>query len=206
MDHNYLHFAPIEQNDVIVVLGATAGDFIKERRSDILEKNAFVVNVEPTLEGVQQLSSYIKSNMPSNACVISCAVSDKREVVNMDIRHNLITSTLESRPETNERWYMPLLYKQVTPVMLLDDIIDIVGGKVDKLFADIEGSELEMISGSKKIFEIPYIAIAAYHLRDGVETHVTMRSIFEDKGYTVSVTGDASTYNKNEVVLFAKRD
>lgn len=204
LDHNYLYYAPLKENDVVVILGATHGDFVREYKNEILAKNITVINVEPTLEGVLHLSNYIKQNMPENACVVSCAIADIPTTLSMDIRDNLITSTLENRPETNERWPMKLLYKQKTLVLTLDNILEAVG-KVDKLFMDIEGSEIEVLLPSEKILTVPYVAVAAYHIRNGQPTSSILTTWFEALGYKVDVTGEASTYNKHEVVLFARR-
>lgn len=207
IDHNYLYFRPLEQNDVVLILGATHGDFIREYRNEILEKNVFVINVEPTLEGVFHLADYIKRNMPENACVLSCALADNPKIMSMDIRDNLITSTLEDRPETNERWPMRLLYKQKVPVLNLDNIIDMAGFKITKVFADIEGSELEVFMHSETLNTIPYIAIAAYHMRDGKPTHEKLTKHFGEfyKEYKIMVTGEPSR-QKHEVVFFAMKE
>lgn len=203
LDHNYLYYRPLEQNDVVLILGATHGDFIREYKNEIIQKNVFVINVEPTLEGIISLSSYIKSNMPENACVLSCALADRPQIMSMDIRDNLITSTLENRPETNERWPMRLLYRQKVPVLTLDEIIRMANFKVNKLFADIEGSELEVIGFSELVHEIPYISIAGYHVRNGIQTWEIMNGWFS--GYRTEIT-DAPSRNKGEVVFFAMRE
>lgn len=203
LDHNYLYFEPLIENDVVLILGATNGDFIKEHKHEILQKNVFVINVEPTLEGVFHLSDYIKRNMPENASVISCAVSSLRGTMLMDIRENLITSTLENRPETNQRWPMPLLYRQKTTVLSLDDILQTAN--VTKLFADIEGSEIDAVGGSSLIYNVPYIAIASYHIVDGEPTHIRLNK-WLNRTHKVSVTGEASNFRKEEVVLFAQRN
>lgn len=205
LDHNYLYFKPLEQNDVVVILGATHGDFIREYKNEILQKNIFVVNVEPTLEGVFHLSDYIKRNMPENACVLSFALSNKPSVTCMDIRDNLITSTLETRPETNERWPMRLLYKQKTPVLHINSILQMLDYKVDKIFADIEGSELEVLKPSQLACDVPYISIAAYHVRDGKQTWELLKPQFEEEGYSITITDNCSR-NKGEVVLFAMKE
>ena len=200
MDHNYTYYSPLQQNDVVLILGATHGDFIRERRQEILDRNVFVVNVEPTLEGTQSLSEYIKHNLPYNAAVLSCALSDVPGILTLDVRSNLITSALEQRPETNLRWPRPLLYKTRVLTLCFDGVVKAIG-KVDKVFCDIEGSELEVFGTSKLIDTIPYFAIAAYHMRDGVPTHETMRPMFPN--HRIIVDGEPSTYNKHEVVFFA---
>lgn len=202
-DHNYLYFDDIQDNDVILILGATKGDFMRETVHKILEKRAFIINVEPTLEGIESLSSFIKRYLPNNATILSCAVSDYIGSSNMEIRDNLITSTLSERPETNQRWPMKLMYNYTVPVLDLDTILNMFPS-VTKIFCDIEGSELEVFGGSKLLEKVPYIAVASYHLRDGVPTHEIMKPWFEKLGYFVTVTGDASQHNKHEVVLFAK--
>jgi FkbM family methyltransferase len=203
LDHNYLYYKGLEENDVVLILGATHGDFIREYKNEILQKNVFVINVEPTLEGIASLATYIKSNMPENACVLSCALSNYSTIEPMEIRGNLITSTLENRPETNERWPMPLLYKTKVPVFTLDEVI-MMADKVDKIFCDIEGSELEVFGYSNLIKDVPYLAIAAYHLRNNQETHNDLVSMFYQT-HKVSVTGEASL-RKNEVVFFAMKE
>lgn len=203
-DHNYLYFDDIQENDVILVLGATKGDFMHETVHKIIEKHAFVINVEPTLDGVEALASFIKRHLPNNATVLSCAVSNYIGNSAMEIRDNLITSTLSERQETNKRWPMKLLYTYTAPVLNLDTIIEMFPN-ITKIFCDIEGSELEVFGSSKLLTNVPYIAIASYHIRDGVPTHETMLPWFERLGYSTTVTGDASFHNKDEVVLFAKR-
>lgn len=201
-DHNYTYYSELQPNDVVLVLGATKGDFMKERLHEIRQKNVFVINVEPTLEGIHELSTFIKQHLPENACVVSAAVSDFTGITTMDIRDNLITSTLESRPETNERWPMQLLYKTKVPTVTLDCLL-LMFPKIDKVFCDIEGSEIEVFNNlrfTENATRIPYFAIAAYHLRDGEETWKRLSEMFP--GYEIKVDGEPS-FHKHEVVFFA---
>lgn len=203
LDHNYLFYKPIEENDRILILGATGGDFIKEHRREIISKNAFVVNVEPMLDGIIELAKFIRVAMPNNACILSCATSNYHTIETMDIRDNLITSTLQSRPETNMRWPMPLLYQAKVPVLTLDTII-LMCDKVDKIFCDIEGSEIETFAHSGLVGDVPYVAIAAYHMRDGEPTHVALTNIFKNT-HSISITGQAS-FRQEEQVFFATKE
>jgi FkbM family methyltransferase len=201
MDHDYTYLEPLKQGDVILILGATGGDFILSKYREIIHKNVFVINVEPTNEGIAKLSQVILTKTPQNACILSTAVSDTIGNSVMTIRDNLITSTLESRNETNDRWPMKLLYTNLVPVLTLDTILDMFPN-ITKVFCDIEGSELEVFGASKRLQEIPYYAIAAYHLRDGRETWYKLSEIFS--GFSVEITGKASRL-ENEVVFFARK-
>jgi FkbM family methyltransferase len=200
-DHNYLYFSKIEEGDRILVLGAAGGDFIQENYREVIEKGALVFCVEPVFDNLQHLISVCKTLAPQNTVVLSCGVSDTHRVEKMEVRDNLITSTLESRFETNQRWPMPLLYKMNAPIVTLDTILSIAG-RIDKVFCDIEGSELEVFSTSKRISEIPYFAIASYHLRDGRRTAEQLTRYFP--GYHVVITDKVSRL-EGEVVLFAWR-
>lgn len=200
-DHNYLFAGNLNPNDVILVLGAADGDFMLEHAKEILTKNVFVINVEPTLDGVNKLSSVIKTTFPQNACLISCAVSDKSGTEVMEVRDGLITSTISSRPETNQRWPRDLLYRHVVPVLTLDNIITMFP-RIDKIFCDVEGSELEVFLDSSFIRVIPYVAIASYHIRDGQPTHIKLSGYFKSLGFSVLVTDKASV-RPGEDVLFA---
>lgn len=175
MEHNYLKYRPLKQNDVILILGACLGEFMQEYKQEILDKNIYVINIEPNIELCAKMLLWIKDNLPLNATALNVAVSSKNEITKFRNNNNFLTSHLE---KTESQFQNESGYDSKILVMTLDDIID--NYDIDCIFCDIEGSEIKAF----KYYEYIniYLAIASYHIVKGEPTYKKLKSNFEKYG------------------------
>lgn len=196
MDHNYLKYRELKNNDIILILGAYDGDFIREKKDEIIEKNVFVINIEPDIRLCRKMMEFIQKEIPLNATALNMAVSDKTGVSIFKNCNNHLTSGLKDIPSI---WPEDTEFETKILMVKLDDLISMYN--INCIFCDIEGAELEVFGESFLFTEIDYIAIASYHLRDGVKTYINLSSYFKrilSPGRNVQIdSGD-----NNEEVLY----
>lgn len=164
MDHDYHKFRGLHQNDIILVLGAFYGDYIREYKTKIIDKNVFVINVEPHKMMAAECSRWIADNMPGNAVCLNLAVFDKTGINDFD---NKDVEGISSISIINNQFHRPVMYKDRVLTVPLDYLLSIV--PVNCIFCDIEGAEIEVFENSKLVDYVDYIAIAAYHVRDDID-------------------------------------
>jgi len=175
LDHDYLARRGLKENETILILGAYDGDFIKKYKKEIIEKNIFVINIEPDYRTYIECLEYINKYLPLNAVALNMIISDYTGRTMFDLMNYTQLSTMRGVESV-----MPcdVVHSNQLLSMSLDDFLSLYS--VDCIFADIEGSELEVFIYSKKVFDVKYIAIASYHIRDGEPTYKKLLEKFPD--------------------------
>ncbi len=184
LDHDYLKYYELKQNDTIIDLGATNGEFSFINLKTLLEKNCFVVNIEPVNEQYARLALWIVKHMPNNAIVLSTGVWSENTCLTLNVTDNVWCNMFEIHGHDVSS-FTGFVRKHSAPVVTLDTIIEIAGNNVAFLKADIEGAELEAFENSKLLRNVANFAIASYHIRNNEKTHIRLKKFFEEKGYEV---------------------
>jgi len=199
MDHNYLKYRELKPNDTVLILGAYDGDFIREKKDEIIEKNVFVINVEPDIRLCKDMMEFILKEMPLNATALNIAVSDRTGTAVFENKQNTFISGLKDIPFMY--WTDKALFETKILTIALDDLIKLYDPTC--IFCDIEGAEIEAFTNSAYFAFIPYIAIAAYHIRDGVKTFVRLSEYFSKKILNShKIIVDVDDFKKQEEVLY----
>jgi len=179
MDHDYLKYKSLEENSIIVILGAYNGDFMREYKDEILAKNIFVVNVEPDIRSYIDCAKFIYDFLPKNAVALPFVIGSYNGIVDFNNANHGMLSTV---PSVSTQWkYETINQTKVVSITLkeLMRICDIT--KIDYLFCDIEGAELSQFTEGlcySDYKDIEYIAIASYHLVNGEQTYVKLNQYF----------------------------
>lgn len=190
LDHDYLKYRKIQDEDVILDIGATGGEFAKDFLEDILRTNSQYIAVEPEEYNRKVLKDFLDKNLPLNSSIVDCAISPVDGIINLKISSSyLYHSVYEHALASN-------FYKEI-PVksMRLDTLIKYLNRDISILKCDIEGEELEIFSDrSFDLYDkLSYISIAAYHdiSVGGDKTYTILKPLFESKGFkTIVEVGD----------------
>lgn len=203
LDHDYLKYYSIGKNHKILDLGATNGEFIILNKEEILKQNALVINVEPVIEQYCRMSLWIKENMVNNAIVLSTGVWNKNTILTLNVTDNVWCNMFDVHGHDVSA-IAGQVRKNIAPVLSLDAMIEMCGGEVDFLKADIEGAEIEAIEGAKNLTAIKNMAIAAYHIRNDQKTYVRLTGYLQERGY--HVINECIPYGKFPAydILYAK--
>lgn len=197
MDHDYLKYRELKQDDVLLILGAYDGDFMREKKDEILDKNIYVINIEPDYRTFKICYDFIQKNLPLNATVLPVAVWKESGIISFS------NSTVELASSiTGIDGICPVLNQSKILGMSLDDILTMY--KVTCVFADIEGAELDVFLSTEYFTfrYVDYYAIASYHKRNGEPTWIKLSSYFQKSNFDVTV--DLCS-EENETILYARR-
>jgi FkbM family methyltransferase len=198
LDHDYLLYRKIQENDFIVILGAYDGDFVQEYYEELKRKKAFVLHIEPDSRTYNKCLKIDKKYGVSDS--LNAAVYDYTGIVEFAERENfLLSGPMEIDP------IMPsdtVNFKEIQSFSL-DDLLDLYP-QTTCIFCDIEGAELEVFLNSKKVFNIPYVSIASYHIRNEEPTVIKLQKYFEEYPNNIKIFHDSERWDST--VLFYKKD
>jgi FkbM family methyltransferase len=187
LDHDYLRYYNLKSNDVILDLGATLGDFPKEILPQIKEKNILYIAVEPSYWNLIKLSEFLNTNLLNNSILISSAVSDRDGIVDFNISHSNVLHTTSERIEGwgNTKYDRNQEFFTKVPIISfkLDTLLEFINKDISFLKCDIEGAELDVFLGSKKLNKINNLAIAAYHIINNEQTHKILEPYMKSYGF-----------------------
>lgn len=182
LDHNYLKYYTPTENNKLVDLGATLGELGKLVLPQLQATNSLIYCVEPSLWNIERLSKWINESAAGNAVLLGCGVWKEDTSVKLMVSSNFVLHRVEG---LENNFNSEDVRTDTMPVLSLDTIINICGGSIDFVKADIEGAELEVFLNCKNIDKVKNLTIAAYHIRDGKKTLETLIPFFESKGFEV---------------------
>lgn len=198
MDHNYLKYRELKPNDTILILGAYDGDFIREKKDEILQKNVFVINIEPDIRLCRIMMEFILKEMPVNATALNIALSNRTGISIFQNCHNTLISRLEDIPAS---WPKDTEFETRILTMNLDTVIGLY--EPNCIFCDIEGAELEVFGDSTDFRDVEYIAIAAYHIRNCLKTYIPLSAyLSQNRRKNSKLIIDVDDLKKQEEVLY----
>lgn len=184
LDHDYLRYYTLKNEDVIIDLGATLGEFARENEGEILRNNVLYVAVEPSYFNIARLSDYLNKRLLKNSILISGGTFDESKIGKLYVSHSHVLHTLSSEVEG----YMGQKYDRDSTFptfqnivsFTLDDLLDILNRQIAFIKCDIEGGELETFLPCTMFDKIDNMAIAAYHMVNGKETSETLIPFLKD--------------------------
>jgi len=176
----------VRKGDVVIDVGAHVGVFTIKAAKDCGE-NGLVVAIEPEPRNLALLSKNVKRNSLNNVIIIGKAAGDhkgkaKLHLSSLSFQHSL------SGARHNYVWI---------DIDTLDNIaFELKLDKINFIKIDVEGTELEVLKGARKILSSPDVklAIAAYHgLPDGSSQFPTILSHLKSIGMnTLTLTNSYS--------------
>lgn len=183
-DHNYLKYYSLKKEDVILDLGASLGEFENDNLSLLKEKNCKIICVEPTLWCLDKLANYMSENFALDKFIIlSLGTSKENTCLSFENTSSHVLNCISSLDSTKNKYDVTSKVSKV-PVISLDTLLDITG-EIDFCKCDIEGGEIDTFLYSKNIRKIKNLAIASYHVVNGEETYIKLKSFFEKNGFEV---------------------
>lgn len=183
-DHNYLKHYSLKKEDIVLDLGASLGEFENDNLSLLKEKNCKIICVEPTLWCLDKLANYMSENFALDKFIIlSLGTSKENTCLSFENTSSHVLNCISSLDSTKNKYDVTSKVSKV-PVISLDTLLDITG-EIDFCKCDIEGGEIDTFLHSKNIRKIKNLAIASYHLVNGEETHIKLKSFFEKSGFEV---------------------
>jgi FkbM family methyltransferase len=148
----------IRPGDVVLDVGAHIGSFtIKAARE--AGPTGGVVSFEPSAENFSLLSRNVEANSCANIRLYKVAVGSQPGTAQLQLHRRRGTNSLYPHP-TSE----PIGVEEVA-VRTIDSVADELNLKrVDFMKIDVEGAELEVLKGAKKV-------LSEYHPSIAMETH-----------------------------------
>ncbi|NYB52438.1 MAG: FkbM family methyltransferase [Methanobacteriaceae archaeon] len=192
MLEGYLRKYTIKKNDTIIDCGAYQGTFSVLASQQVGEKG-LVIAFEPDPANIKKLLHNIKLNNISNIIPVNKGLWNKKTQLNFkknDKGSSLIFEENMANSTIN-----------VSVVSLDQELDNLSINNVDFIKADVEGAEIELIKGSKKILlnNKVNLAIASYHQLNGEKTYIRLEKMLNQLGY------DSITEFEEHLTTYAKK-
>lgn len=183
----YLKHHNIMEDNIIFDLGSFEGIF--SVYASLKAKKGKVFSFEPDLRNFGHLTQNLTLNNLNNIFPIPFAIGGSNGKKFLQKRVNENASFLSHLSLHHSKEDLDI---QETFSLTLDDFSDFIGlEKIDFIKMDVEGAELEILEGCKKIIEKfhPDFAIASYHILNGKQTRPSVEKFLSDRGYNVETGG-----------------
>ena len=198
LEHDYLKYWKMENESIIVDLGATYGDFGKAILPDLKSTKSKLFCVEPAPFAVRELCNWVQGELYKNIVVLSTGVGTETTHATFTECNAGVLNHMESIPQNFPNTEVS---KFIAPTIDLVTLLSIVSDKdnlgIDFIKCDIEGAELEFFvdAVNNDLYDfVDHMAIASYHIVDGEPTWKTLLPYFKNLGMEVIhefVEGDA---------------
>jgi len=154
----------LKPGDVYVEAGAFHGryarDIIKRFNEDVT-----IILIEPSPINFEVIQTWVKQQNLEDVILVDCALGDERKDWMLVEPKDLSSARLGNfQYEPEER------HKDCSVDVLIDTLDNVMGNlgidHIDLLSADIEGAEISMLKGSKRLLShgrIHNVALAGYH-------------------------------------------
>jgi FkbM family methyltransferase len=188
----YLRKYTIKKGDIVIDCGAYQGSF-SILASQLVGENGLVISFEPNPANYKKLLINLKQNNISNVVTINKGLWSKKTLLNFK-KGDKGSSLIFEGNVTDSIITVPV-------VSLDQELSDLGVTKVNFIKADVEGSEIELIRGSKKTLLNNHVnlAIASYHILDGKKTYMQLEKALNKLGYT------ATTEFEDHLTTYAKK-
>jgi len=181
----------INRGDTIFDVGANVGEFtlLFSRFADM---NGHVHSFEPTPATFEKLSAIIKNANKTNVKINNLAVSNESGFINFNLYEEEFAAlnTMANRPLENYGVNVIPPKAIKIPCTNIDDYcIENSINVIDLLKIDVEGAELNVLNGAKKMFADKKIKICAFEFGQTIfdmgNTVKQYKDFFEKYGYQV---------------------
>lgn len=199
MAEPYEKYFEVERGDTVVDVGAHIGKFAIPSVKKV-GKEGSVVAIEPEPQNLKLLRKNLSDF--SNVSIIEKAVWKEKGKIRLylggDSRAHTAVPNVKSKK--GER-----LSKGETYLNVQSDILDnIVSGinNIDFLKMDIEGAEIEALSGAEQTLQkTNKIAIASYHHRKGEATAARVKNILDSHDFKTLIGEEGLVYGSRELSI-----
>ena len=174
----WYEYFPVKEGNVVVDLGAALGKatiFFSRK----VGNNGLVIAVEPVIKNYRRIIQLIINQQLYNIIPLMVAVTDKTG-------HSIINL---SRDYDGHSLYWKNVFagKRVTTTITWDDLVDICNiSHVDLMKMNIEGGEINVLSGMTKVF--PNKIVMTEHLRHEEKPErvwLKLINLLDSKGYKI---------------------
>lgn len=160
---DYITAVPVKKSKIYIDAGSFIGTFAIYISK--LSKTNFIVAIEPDEENYQKLLKNVKLNKSGNVTVLKKALW--RDATSVQFR--------PGQGEMSQIAYVKA--KKIDPpdtvkATTIDEIYRKIGKRIDYIKMDIEGAEIEALSGAINCIKKskPRLVIATYHVRNNERT------------------------------------
>ena len=173
-DHDYESILTIEEDDVVLDVGAAAGCFAFPTS----KRSRLVIAVEPNPIYFSKLEK--KARNIDNIILVNKATWNEKGTRELII-DGYESSILNLPTETT-----------IVETDTIDNIMNDLGFEyVDFIKMDIEGAEIETLQGSvNTLRNVKKIVVAGYHERKSVHTYIWVDNFLRSNGFNTVVTSD----------------
>lgn len=173
--HSYERYYKLKAGDVVIDVGAGPCGVFTVFAAKAVGKGGLVIAIELERNSLENLKENIKLNSLDNVIVVSKGLWDKEGQKKLGLRdYSLVWVSKKGAVEVE--------------VDALDNILaDLNVSKIDFIKMDIEGAEIQALSGMKRTLKNNDVnlAIAAYHTVDGTPTYEIIVPKLEKEGFIV---------------------
>jgi FkbM family methyltransferase len=197
----YFKYYSLKEGDVVIDGGAYLGDFTLYA-AKAAGKSGKVIAFEPDPLNYKKLLKNISLNNLENVIALNKGLYSDNTVLKFYNDSSGGSFFISDDIESESNGIVEV------PVVKLDDEMDRLGiSKIDFIKMDIEGAEIEALKGCKKILNSNNLnlAIASYHILDGLPTCKRLEKHLQEMGYNFETTNTQhlTTYGwKNKIDRF----
>ena len=184
VDDIYLRGCPLRSGGTVLDLGAHVGAFtVKASRT--VGPLGLVVALEPSLPNRELLDRNVRENDLGNVRIVPKGAW--RASAQLPLHLSSLSSSHTLIPGSSA--VPPTGVVETVAVDTVDHILEMMAiDRVDFVKIDVEGAELAALEGMSKLLSDahPALAIASYHVVDGIPSHRSVGPILRRYGYTVT--------------------
>ncbi len=186
-DHQYfgLDFMPLSSEEILVDCGAFTGDSVRWFVESVGGHYAKIYAWEPDPKNIVELKNCIEAARLESIAVVPCCAYGRKGSLCFDSQGTATSFVTGGGAET-----------------VACDTIDNICGDATLIKMDVEGSEMDVLSGAAETVKRhkPKLAVAVYHRReDIVEIPQFIRSLRNDYTFHLRIHKDVA----DDVVLYA---
>lgn len=180
----YLKHHPLQRGEVILDIGAYIGLFTILASRQVGDEG-LVIAIEADPANFDLLQKNIRENGLTNVRALCVGVGETPGTLYLHSRGNCseLSTEREMRRGNSTMVGTPIPVTTIDTICHQHDL-----RRVSFIKMDIEGAELTVLNGARKLIERdrPSFAVASYHVIDGQQTCVSMEQQFREFGYETS--------------------
>lgn len=179
-DHNYEQFLKIDEKDIVLDVGSAMGCFALP----ISKKASSVIVLEPNPKYFATLKTLIFKYNIENIVLVDKAAWNEQGYKQFYIKEYESSVFIEGAD----------INKSVIQVETdtIDNILFNLGiTRIDFMKMDIEGAEIEALSGASNILNnTRKLVVASYHYRNNEQTYLWVDQYLRSKGFNTIISND----------------
>lgn len=147
--HQVTRFTQVVQpGQVLFDIGANVG-FYSLLGSRLVGATGSVVAFEPVIRNLSYLYRHVSMNRCGNVSVLAAACSDEAGLASFAVASNVGEGHLETAAAVSGR--SATVGRALVPTVTADSVAEKIGSMPDVMKVDVEGAEMEVLRGAKRI-------------------------------------------------------